>query len=132
MSIITFKVSIASLVGALAIGQALLMAQLYEKGRLFPFRASSLLVWHRAQGYLTFLLLLVVATECLRHTWVDWQNPRVVAHVLFAWTAIILFVAKIACVRWLALRRHAGWFGLALFVAVLGTVGTTVIWYALA
>ena len=130
MDLIALKVVGASVVAALAALQALMMLQLYDRGRVFPLSTAVLMTWHRWQGYLLLGLIGVIAYACVTRPGVNWHDPRVVAHVAGGTILLGGLVLKALSVRAVPrLRRVAPALGVLLVLAVALTVGSTVPWY---
>jgi uncharacterized integral membrane protein len=114
----------------LVILQGLIMLQLYGKGNIFPLRSEKLSTWHRWQGDILLVLFLLVAYQCVTKTEVNWGDWRSVAHAVFAMVTIAAAVAKLLMVRaFPRTMKYVTAVGLTLFIAALGTTGTTGFWY---
>lgn len=130
MDLIAIKVTAASAAMVLAVLQALIMAQLYGKARIFPFPSQTLAVWHRRQGDVILVLFLFVAYQCVTKAAVDWDDWRPVAHATFASIAVILVVGKLLMAQvFPRAMRFVTAVGITLFVSAMGATGTTVFWY---
>ncbi|MBI4842669.1 MAG: hypothetical protein HY803_16670 [candidate division NC10 bacterium] len=130
MDLIAIKVTAASVAMVLAILQALVMAQLYGKARIFPLSPDTLAVWHRRQGDVILILFLVVAYQCVTKASVDWDDWRPVAHATFASLAVLLVVGKLFMVQaFPRAMRFVTAVGITLFISAMGATGTTVFWY---
>ncbi len=130
MDLIAIKVTAASVAMVLAVLQALVMAQLYGKARIFPLSPDTLAVWHRRQGDVILVLFLFVAYQCVTKASVDWDDWRPVAHATFASLAVILVVGKLFMVQAIPrAMRFVTAVGITLFVSAMGATGTTVFWY---
>jgi len=130
MDLIALKVIGASVVAALVVLQALMMLQLYDRGRVFPLPAAALMAWHRCQGYLLLGLIGVIAYACVTRTGVNWHDPRVVAHAAGGTILLGGLVVKVLSVRvFRRFRRVAPALGILLVTATVVTIGSTVPWY---
>jgi hypothetical protein len=130
MDLIALKVTGAFVVAVLVVLQALIMLQLYARGRVFPLPAAALMTWHRYQGYALLVLMSVIAYACVTHTFVNWRDPRVVAHVGSGAIVMAGLVIKVLSVRvFPRVRRVAPALGLVLVLAAVVTIGSTVPWY---
>lgn len=130
MDLIAIKVTAASVAMVLAVLQALVMAQLYGKARIFPLSPDTLAVWHRRQGDVILVLFLFVAYQCVTKASVDWDDWRPVAHATFASIAVILVVGKLFMVQaFPRAMRFVTAVGITLFISAMGATGTTVFWY---
>lgn len=130
MDLIAIKVTAASVAMVLAVLQALVMAQLYGKARIFPLSPDTLAVWHRRQGDVILVLFLFVAYQCVTKASVDWDDWRPVAHATFASLAVILVVGKLFMVQaFPRAMRFVTAVGITLFISAMGATGTTVFWY---
>jgi hypothetical protein len=130
MDLIAIKVTAASVAMVLAVLQALIMAQLYGKARVFSLSAETLAVWHRRQGDAILALFLFVAYQCVTKASIDWEDWRPVAHAVFASVAVVLVLGKLLMVQAVPrAMRSVTAVGITLFVATMGATGTTVFWY---
>lgn len=130
MDLIAIKVTAASVAMVLAVLQALIMAQLYGKAKIFPLSSGALAVWHRRQGDVILVLFLFVAYQCVTKASVDWDDWRPVAHATFASVAVILVVGKLLMVQvFPRAMRFVTAVGITLFISAMGATGTTVFWY---
>lgn len=130
MDLIAIKVTAASVAMVLAVLQALIMAQLYGKAKIFSLSSEALAVWHRRQGDVILALFLFVAYQCVTKASIDWEDWRPVAHALFASIAVILVVGKLLMVQaFPRAMRFVTAVGITLFVSAMGATGTTVFWY---
>ncbi len=130
MDLIAIKVTAASVAMVLVSLQGLIMLHLYGKGKIFNLRAEALSTWHRRQGDVLLVLLLLVAYYCVTRAEVDWGNWRSVAHAVFGIVTITAVVAKLLMVQaFPRTMKYVTAVGLTLFVAALGATGTTVFWY---
>lgn len=130
MDLIALKVTAASVAMVLVVLQALIMAQLYGKARIFSASSATLAVWHRRQGDVLVALLLLVASQCVTRASIDWDDWRAVAHAAFASVAVVLVVGKLLMVQAVPrAMRVVTAVGLTLFVSAMGATGTTVFWY---
>ncbi len=130
MDLIAIKVTAASAAMVLAVLQALIMAQLYGKARIFSVSSHALARWHRRQGDLILALFLLVAYQCVTRASIDWDDRRAVAHAVFASIAVILVVGKLLMVQAVPrAMRFVTAVGITLFLSAMGATGTTVFWY---
>jgi len=130
MDLIAMKVTAASVAMVLVILQGLIMLQLYGRRKVFNLRTETLAAWHRRQGDVLLVLILLVAYHCVTKAKVYWGDWRSVAHAGFAMVTIASVVAKLLMVQvFPRTMKHVTAVGLTLFIAALGATGTTVFWY---
>ncbi len=130
MSLIALKVAGASIAFVLVVFQALTMYQLFGLGKVFPASPRTLMVWHRAEGFVILCLFALIGYQCLTRLRVDWSQWRVAAHVMAAMTTFVALGAKVMIVRvFPRTGRLVPWLGIVLLAAALTTVATSVPWY---
>ncbi len=130
MTVIALKVAGASVAFVLVALQALTMYQLFGRGRPFPASPRTLMRWHRLEGFVVLGLFAGIGYQCLTRLAIDWSQPRVALHAVSAVVTFAALAAKLVLVR---IFRHKGplvpALGIALAVAAVMTVGTSVPWY---
>ena len=120
--LVSMKVTLASVTGALGLVQVLTALRMYGRiGRGAASRAVS--VTHRISGVAAVVVSLPVAFACLWSLGFGTYSPRVVVHSLAGCTFYGVFVAKMLALR---SRRAPGW-ALPLLGGLLFTV-LVVIW----
>ncbi len=82
MSLEMLKSVLTTIVLALALGQALEMAQVRGYVRLLPFEKARLRQWHRWGGIAVLVLTLVVAAICVFGERYAYYSPRVQTHIV--------------------------------------------------
>ncbi len=130
MSMEMVKSVVTSIILALALVQALGVAQVRGYVRLLPVEKKRLVQWHRLGGVATLLLALVVAAMCVFGERYAYYSPRVQAHAVMGVVAILVLLLKVAITH--RSRRHLR-FALALGAAagllILGTFMASALWY---
>lgn len=130
MDLIALKVAAAAVIMLLAVLQALIMVQLYGKAKIFGLPTETLARWHRRQGDALLVLLLLVASQCVTKTSIDWGDWRPVAHATFASLAIAAVFAKLLMVQvFPRAMKFVTVVGITLFISAMGATWTTVLWY---
>jgi hypothetical protein len=130
MDLIALKVSGASVVAILVVLQALIMLQVYTRGRVFSLPLSALMRWHRSQGYALLVFIVLITFACVTRTSVNWHDPRVAAHAVSGMILIAGLFLKILSIRaFPRARRVVPVLGLVLVLAAVVAVGSTVPWY---
>ncbi len=130
MSLEMVKSVMTTLVLALALAQALGMAQVRGYVRLLSVSKRQLVRWHRLGGAATLLLALAVAAMCVFGERYAYYSPRVLAHLAMGAAAILILTAKaIISNRFRRYLRHALALGAAAGLLILGTFITSALWY---
>ena len=130
MDVILLKAVGASLAFVLAVLNLLIMLQLYGKIRLFPWASEPLGWWHRRQGDVILVLFVLIAYHCVRYGYIDPGSPRVLGHSILGSLTLAVIALKFVTVRWIPrLMDHIAVIGASLFVATMGTVFTSALWY---
>ncbi len=115
---------------ALALLQALGMAQVEGKLSILPLDKSRLVRLHRLGGRATLLLAVLVATMCLAGQRYATTSLRVQAHALLGALAIVVLLAKVAVAnRFRRSLRYAKPLGLAAGLLIFGTFAFSALWY---
>ena len=132
MSLEMLKSVVTTVVLALALVQALWMAQVRGYVRLLPFKRRQLRRWHRWGGLAVLVLTLTVAVICMFGFGGRYgsYSLRVQAHVAMGALAILVLLLKVAITNRF---RHYLRFTLALGTAagllILGTFIASALWY---
>jgi len=130
MSLEMFKAMMTTIVLALALGQALGMAQVRGYVRLLRVEKKRLVQWHRLGGAATLLLALAVAAMCVFGKRYAYYSPRVLAHAVMGALAVLVLAAKaVIANRYRRYLRYALALGAAAGLLVLGTFITSALWY---
>jgi hypothetical protein len=127
-SMISMKVWLASLAGALALVQV--VSALWLFGKLGRPAGPAVGLTHRVSGTLAVLLTLPIAFHCLWSLGFQSTDTRVLVHALFGCTFYGAFVTKILALK---TKSSPGWLlpvaGGLLFSALVLVVSTSAIWY---
>jgi hypothetical protein len=130
MSLEMLKSGVTSIILALALVQALGMAQVRGYVRLFPLERKRLRQLHRWGGIAVLVLILAVAVICVFGERYAYYSLRVKAHAVMGVLAILVLLLKVAITH--RSRRHLR-FALALGAAagllILGTFMASALWY---
>ncbi len=132
MSLEMSKSILATVVLALALAQAISMAQIrgYLRFKLIPLPAKSLRTWHRWGGDATLLLTLFVALICLTHETYYPYHWRIPLHVALGSLAALVMLAKLLMARrFRRYLRYGPLLGVTAGLAVLGTFIASALWY---
>ena len=130
MSLEMLKSVMTSTVLALALVQALVMAQVRGYVNLLPVGKRQLVRWHRLEGAATLLLALAVAAMCVFGERYAYYPPRVLAHAVMGGLAVLVLATKAAISnRFRRHLRHALALGTAAGLLILGTFITSALWY---
>jgi hypothetical protein len=130
MSLEMFKAIVTTVVLALALVQALGMAQVRGYVRLLPVGKKQLVQWHRLGGAATLLLALAVAAMCVLGERYAYYSPRVQAHAVMGVLAILVLAVKAVITnRFRRYLRHALVLGTVAGLLVLGTFIASTLWY---
>lgn len=130
MSLEMIKSVVTSLVLALALVQALGMAQVRGYVRLLPVGKRQLVQLHRLGGAATLLLALAVAAMCVFGERYAYYSPRVQAHAAMGVLAILVLATKaVISNRFRDYLRHALALGAAAGLLILGTFVASALWY---
>jgi hypothetical protein len=123
--------SIATTVGvALALLQALEMAQIRGYVRLLPFDRRVLRQFHRWGGITKLALLLVVAVVCVFGEGYVLYNLRVCTHAALGVLSLLILAVKVAITHRFRryLRLNTG-LGITAGMLILGTSAASTLWY---
>jgi uncharacterized membrane protein len=124
------KSIVTTIVLALALGQALGMAQVRGYVRLLPLEKKQLRVLHRRGGIAALVLSLAVAVTCVVGFGYELYSPRVKAHVVMGALAILVLLLKVAIThRFRRYLRYNTALGAAAGLLVLGTFIASALWY---
>jgi hypothetical protein len=132
MSLEMFKSELTTVVLALALGQALGMAQVRGYVRLVPLERKRLRQWHRWGGIAVLVLTVMVAVTCVFGIGGRYASysPRVLAHLHLGALAIVVLLVKVAIAR--RFRRYLRFtlvLGAAAGLLILGTFVASALWY---
>jgi hypothetical protein len=132
MSLEMFKSVVTTVVLALALGQALGMAQVRGYVRLLPVDKKRLRQWHRWGGIAVLVLTVAVAVICVlgiggRYAY---YSLRVQAHAVMGTLAILVLLLKVAIAhRFRRYLRFTLVLGTAAGLLMLGTFAARALWY---
>jgi hypothetical protein len=132
MSLGMFKSVATTIVLALALGQALGMAQVRGYVRLLPFERKRLRLWHRWGGVAVLVLTVTVAVVCVLGIGGRYASysARVLAHLHMGALAIVVLILKVAIAqRFRRYLRFALVLGAAAGLLILGTFVASALWY---
>jgi hypothetical protein len=132
MSLEMLKSVMTTIVLALALGQALWMAQIRGYVRLLPFEKKRLRQWHRWGGIAVLVLTLAVALICVFGIGGRYASysPRVLAHLHMGALAILVLLLKVAITnRFRRYLRFTLALGAAAGLLILGTFIASALWY---
>lgn len=130
MSMEMVKSVVTSIILALALVQALGMAQVRGYVRLLPVEKKRLVQWHRLGGAATLLLALAVAAMCVFGERYAYYSPRVQAHAVMGVVAILVLLLKVAIThRFRRYLRFTLALGAAAGLLILGTFMASALWY---
>lgn len=130
MSVEMLKSVVTTIVLALAVAQALSMAQVRGYVRLLPVEKKRLVQWHRLGGAATLLLALAVAAMCVFGERYAYYSPRVQTHAVMGVLAILVLFLKVAIThRFRRYLRFTLALGAAVGLLILGTFITSALWY---
>jgi hypothetical protein len=124
------KSLVTTLILALALVQALSMAQVRGYVRLLPFKRRQLRLSHRWGGIVVLVLTLVVALICAFGVGYAPYSLRAKAHVAMGVLAILTLLLKVAIAR--RFRRYLRFtlaLGATAGLLILGTFATSALWY---
>jgi hypothetical protein len=117
---------------ALALVQALWMAQVRGYVRLLPFAKKRLRRWHRWGGIAVLVLTLTVAVMCVFAIGGRYASysPRVLAHLHMGTLAIMVLLLKVVITnRFRRYLRFTLALGAAAGLLILGTFVASALWY---
>jgi hypothetical protein len=115
---------------ALALFQALEMAQIRGYVRLLPFDRGVLRRLHRGGGIATLALLLVVAVVCVFGEGYVLYNLRVCTHATLGVLSLLVLAVKVAIThRFRGYLRFNTGLGITAGVLILGTFAASALWY---
>lgn len=130
MSLEMLKAILTTLILALALVQALGMAQVRGYVRLLPVGKKQLVRLHHLGGAATLLLALAVAAMCVLGERYAYYSLRVQAHAVMGVLAILILAIKAVITnRSRRYLRHALALGTAAGLLVLGTFIASALWY---
>jgi hypothetical protein len=132
MSLEMLKSVVTTVVLALALVQALWMAQVRGYVRLLPFAKKRLRRWHRWGGIAVLVLTVAVAVMCMfgiGGRYVSY-SPRVLAHLHMGALAIMVLLLKVVITnRFRRYLRFTLALGAAAGLLILGTFVASALWY---
>jgi len=124
------KSIVTTIVLALALGQAVGMAQVRGYVRLMPLEKQQLRLLHRRGGIAALVLTLAVAVTCVVGFGYELYSPRVKAHVVMGALAILVLLLKVAIThRFRRYLRYNTALGAAAGLLILGTFIASALWY---
>ena len=130
MSLETLKSLVTTVILALAIVQALIMAQVRGYVRLLPFEKRQLRRLHRWGGIAALILTLTVAVICVLGQGYVLYSLRVWAHAVMGILAILILLLKVAIThRFRRYLRYNTALGTAVGLLILGAFATSALWY---
>jgi len=130
MSLEMLKSIVTTIALALALGQALGMAQVRGYVRLLPLDKKRLRMLHRRGGIAALVLTLAVAVTCVVGFGYELYSPRVKAHVVMGVLAILVLLLKVAITnRFRRYLRYNTALGATAGLLILGTFITSALWY---
>jgi hypothetical protein len=135
MSLETLKSLVTTVVLALALMQALGMAQVRGYVHLLPVEKRRLRQLHRWGGIAVLVLTLAVAVICAFSEGYGLYSLRVKAHAVMGALAILVLLVKVAITnrfrRYLRYLRFTLVLGAAAGLLILGTFVASALWYFL-
>lgn len=130
MSLEMIKSVMTIIVLALALVQALGMAQVRGYVHLLPSENKRLRQWHRWGGIATLVLALAVAVICVCGERYTYYSLRVQAHAVMGALAILVLLLKVAITnRFRRYLRFTLALGTAAGLLILGTFIASALWY---
>jgi len=130
MSLEMFKSVVTTVILALALVQALWMAQVRGWVRLLPVEKRRLRQWHRWGGIATLVLALAVAAICVFGERYAYYSLRVQAHAVMGALAILVLLLKVVIAnRFRRYLRYNTALGITAGLLVLGTFVASALWY---
>jgi hypothetical protein len=130
MSLEMFKSLVTTAIVALAVAQALGMAQVRGYVRFLPLEKAQLRRYHRWGGVSALILVLIVAVICVCGEGYVLYSLRVRAHVVLGVLAILVLSLKVAITHRLRrLLRYNTALGVAAGALILGVFVTSALWY---
>lgn len=130
MSLEMLKSAVTTIVLALALMQALGMAQVRGYVRLLPLEKNWLRQWHRRGGIATLVLALAVAAICVFGERYAYYSVRVQAHAVMGALAILALLMKVAITnRFRQYLRFTLALGAVAGLLILGTFVASALWY---
>jgi len=130
MSLEMLKSLVTTVILALAVVQALGMAQVRGYVRLLPIDKKRLRQWHRWGGIAALVLASAVALMCVFGERYAYYPPRVLAHAAMGGLAILALLLKAVITN--RFRRHLRFtlaLGTAAGLLILGTFVASALWY---
>jgi uncharacterized membrane protein len=130
MSLEMFKAIMTTIVLALALVQALGMAQVRGWVRLLPVEKKRLRQWHREGGIVALVLTMAIAVTCVVGFGYELYSPRVKAHAMMGTLAVVaLFLKVVITNRFRRYLRYNMALGMAAGLLILGTFIASALWY---
>lgn len=130
MSLDMLKSLVTTVILALAVMQALGMAQVRGYVRLLPVEKRQLRRFHRWGGIAALVLTLAVAVACMLGEGYELYSLRVQAHVVMGVLAMVVMSLKVAIThRFRRYLRFNSALGAATGLLILGTFVASALWY---
>jgi hypothetical protein len=130
MSLEMLKSIVTTVILALALGQALGMAQVRGYVRLLPLAKKRLRMLHRRGGIAALVLTLAVAVTCVAGFGYELYSPRVKAHAVMGALAILVLLLKVVIThRFRRYLRYNTALGAAAGLLILGAFTASALWY---
>ena len=130
MPLVMVKSILATVVLALAIGQAISGARLRGYLKRLSLPTSSLRVWHRLGGDAALLLTVTIAVVCVTQASFSAYSLRVPLHAgLGTLAAVVMFAKVIIARRFRRYLRYAVILGTIAALSVLGCFTASALWY---
>lgn len=130
MSLDMLKSLVTTVILALAVMQALGMAQVRGYVRLLPVEKRQLRRFHRWGGIAALVLTLAVAVACMLGRGYELYSLRVQAHVVMGVLAMVVMSLKVAIThRFRRYLRFNSALGAATGLLILGTFVASALWY---
>ncbi len=130
MSLEMLKSIVTTVILALALVQALGMAQVRGYVRLLSIEKKRLRMLHRWGGIAVLVLTLAVAVTCVVGFGYELYSPRVKAHAVMGVLAILVLLLKVVITH--RLRRYLRYntaLGATAGLLILGTFMASALWY---
>ena len=130
MSLEMLKSLVTTVILALAVMQALGMAQVRGYVRLLPVEKRQLRRFHRWGGIAALVLTLAVAVACVLGEGYELYSLRVQAHMVMGVLAMVVMSLKVAITH--RFRRYLSFnsaLGAAAGLLILGTFVPSALWY---
>jgi hypothetical protein len=130
MPLVMIKSILATVVLALAIGQAISGARLRGYLKRLSLPAGSLRTWHRLGGDAALLLTVTIAIVCVTQSTFSAYSVRVPLHAgLGTLAAVVMFAKVIIARRFRRYLRYSLILGTVAALSVLGCFAASALWY---